>query len=79
MVFRRFTQHFSAKAKTVIAVDFTPSFLAVNCCKNGSRGNVTFLDADVTELIRPANWLVLVLRVRSFLLFLHFRSFLLVS
>jgi len=51
--FRRFTEHFAKKARSVTCVDFLPAVLAVNRKANEGCGNISFIDADVTVLEQP--------------------------
>ncbi|XP_078458513.1 uncharacterized protein LOC144937136 isoform X1 [Lampetra fluviatilis] len=51
----RFTGHLAKIANHVTAVDFMETFIAKNKEDNGHRGNLTFLQADVTQLDFPAN------------------------
>jgi len=52
-VFRRFTEHFAKKARSVTCVDFLPAVLAVNRKAHEGCGNINFIDADVTVLEQP--------------------------
>ncbi|XP_077312409.1 uncharacterized protein LOC143933399 [Lithobates pipiens] len=51
----RFTGHIAKLASQVTAVDFMQNFLDKNQEDNGYRGNITFLQADVTHLELPDN------------------------
>ncbi|XP_073461330.1 uncharacterized protein [Aquarana catesbeiana] len=51
----RFTGHIAKLANQVTAVDFMQNFLDKNREDNGYRGNITFLQADVTHLELPDN------------------------
>lgn len=51
----RFTGHLAKLASRVTAVDFMQNFLDKNREDNGYRGNITFLQADVTHLELPEN------------------------
>jgi len=55
MCFRRFTEQFAKKARSVTCVDFLPSILAVNRKAHGACGNVSFIDSDITVLDQPSN------------------------
>ncbi|KAM4721574.1 uncharacterized protein WCC33_007861 isoform 2-T2 [Rhinophrynus dorsalis] len=65
----RFTGHLSKLASHVTAVDFMQNFIDKNEKDNGYRGNITFLQADVTKLDLPnqsfdfifSNWLFMYL------------------
>ncbi|KAM8939260.1 uncharacterized protein RCH25_052842 [Pelodytes ibericus] len=65
----RYTGHFAKLASQVTAVDFMQKFIDKNREENGYRGNITFLQADVTHLELPvqsfdfifSNWLFMYL------------------
>ncbi|KAM4617374.1 uncharacterized protein O3C94_021407 isoform 2-T2 [Discoglossus pictus] len=65
----RFTGHLAKLANHVTAVDFMQTFIDKNRDDNGYRGNITFLQADVTRLEMPresfdfifSNWLFMYL------------------
>ncbi|OCT84155.1 phosphomethylethanolamine N-methyltransferase isoform X2 [Xenopus laevis] len=65
----RFTGHLAKLASHVTAVDFMQNFIEKNREDNGFRGNITFLQADVTTLDLPkesfdfifSNWLFMYL------------------
>ncbi|XP_053304363.1 uncharacterized protein LOC128466925 [Spea bombifrons] len=65
----RYTGHLSKLASHVTAVDFMQKFIDKNREDNGYRGNITFLQADVTQLEQPSesfdfvfsNWLFMYL------------------
>ncbi|MEE6512844.1 hypothetical protein FKM82_020117, partial [Ascaphus truei] len=49
----RFTGHIAKLASHVTAVDFMQNFIDKNRKDNGYRGNITFVQADVTQLELP--------------------------
>ncbi|XP_018408389.1 PREDICTED: phosphomethylethanolamine N-methyltransferase-like [Nanorana parkeri] len=51
----RFTGHLAKLASQVTAVDFMQNFIEKNREDNGYRGNITFMQADVTHLEFPDN------------------------
>ncbi|XP_075425983.1 uncharacterized protein LOC142465681 isoform X2 [Ascaphus truei] len=65
----RFTGHIAKLASHVTAVDFMQNFIDKNREDNGYRGNITFVQADVTQLELPnqsfdfifSNWLFMYL------------------
>ncbi|KAG8563597.1 hypothetical protein GDO81_016148 [Engystomops pustulosus] len=65
----RYTGHLAKLASQVTAVDFMQNFIDKNREDNGYRGNITFLQADVTLLDLPnesydfifSNWLFMYL------------------
>ncbi|XP_053576004.1 uncharacterized protein LOC128665812 [Bombina bombina] len=65
----RFTGNLAKLASHVTAVDFMQNFIEKNQQDNGFRGNITFLQADVTKLTLPrqsfdfifSNWLFMYL------------------
>ncbi|KAE8607726.1 hypothetical protein XENTR_v10011263 [Xenopus tropicalis] len=65
----RYTGHLAKLASHVTAVDFMQNFIEKNQKDNGFRGNITFLQADVTNLDLPnesfdfifSNWLFMYL------------------
>ncbi|XP_051901042.1 phosphoethanolamine methyltransferase isoform X2 [Pristis pectinata] len=51
----RFTGHLAKIASHVTAVDFMEKFVTKNRELNGHRGNITFLQADITQMQLPGN------------------------